>query len=77
LPRAELRKSKADAIVKQALRDWSKQLFAAIGSSVDGSPRGKWAAMHMAKARRHEVRFELCVDESASFWGHYLYGNAA
>src|SRR6266849_6960806 len=27
--RAELGKDKADAIVKQALRDWSKQLFAA------------------------------------------------
>ena len=35
--RAELGKAKADAIVKQALRDWSKQLFAAIGTSVDGT----------------------------------------
>src|SRR5215475_14234175 len=39
--RAELGKAKADAIVKQALRDWSKQLFAAIGSGVDGSPRNE------------------------------------
>ena len=29
--RAELGKEKADAIVRQALRDWSKQLFAAVG----------------------------------------------
>ena len=29
--RTELGKDKADALVKQALRDWSKQLFAAIG----------------------------------------------
>ena len=43
--RAELGKDKADAIVKQALRDWSKQLFAAIGDGIDASPRRKWAAM--------------------------------
>ena len=48
--RAELGKAKADAIVKQALRDWSKQLFAGIGDTVDGSPRRKWAAMHTAMA---------------------------
>src|SRR5690349_24950269 len=46
--RAELGKEKADAIVKQALRGWSKQLFAAVGEAVDGSPRRKWAAMHTA-----------------------------
>jgi hypothetical protein len=46
--RAELGKEKADAIVKQALRGWSKELFAAIGDSVDGSRRRKWAAMHSA-----------------------------
>lgn len=43
--RAELGKDKADAIVTQALRDWSKQLFAAIGESIEGSPRRKWAAI--------------------------------
>jgi hypothetical protein len=43
--RAELGKDKADAIVKQALRDWSKQLFAAIGDGVEGGPRRKWAAI--------------------------------
>ena len=48
--RSELGKEKADAIVKQALRGWSKQLFAAVGDSVDGSPRRKWAAMHTALA---------------------------
>src|SRR6516225_1748011 len=37
--RSELGKEKADAIVKQALRGWSKQLFAAIADGVDGSPR--------------------------------------
>lgn len=39
--RSELGRERADAIVKQALRDWSKQLFAAVGNSVDGSPRRK------------------------------------
>ena len=48
--RAELGKEKADAIIKQALRDWSKQLFAAVADCVDGSPRRKWAAMHTALA---------------------------
>jgi predicted ArsR family transcriptional regulator len=48
--RSELGKEKADAIVKQALRDWSKELFAAVGESVEGSPRRKWAAMHTALA---------------------------
>ena len=43
--RTELGKDKADAIVRQALRDWSKQLFAAIGDSIEGSPRRKWAAI--------------------------------
>ena len=32
------------------MRDWSKALFAAVGDSVDGSPRRKWAAMHTAMA---------------------------
>ena len=35
--RSELGKEKADAIVKQALRDWSKQLFAAIGHGVEAA----------------------------------------
>ena len=46
--RAELGKAKADEIVKQALRDWSKQLFADIGNSVEGRPKRKWAAIHTA-----------------------------
>jgi predicted ArsR family transcriptional regulator len=46
--RAELGKERADAIVRQALRGWSQQLFAAVGDSVEGSLRRKWAAMHSA-----------------------------
>jgi predicted ArsR family transcriptional regulator len=52
--RAELGKDKADAIVRHALRDWSKQLFAAVGDSVEGSPRRKWAAMHTAMGEMTE-----------------------
>ncbi|MDP1963440.1 MAG: L-2-amino-thiazoline-4-carboxylic acid hydrolase [Reyranella sp.] len=43
--RAELGKDKADAIVTQALRDWSQQLFASIGDGIEGSPRRKWATI--------------------------------
>ena len=59
--RAELGKEKADAIVKQALRDWSKHLFAAIGDGVQGSSRGKWAAMHtaMAEITERDVAVEM------------------
>ena len=46
--RAELGKDKADATVRQALRGWSKQLFAAIGDGIEGSPRRKWATMQSA-----------------------------
>ena len=48
--RSELGRAKADAIVKQALRSWSKQLFAAIGDGVDGSRRRKWATIQAAWA---------------------------
>ena len=59
--RAELGKERADAIVKQALRGWSKQLFAAVGERVEGSMRRKWAAMHTALAEitGQEVTVEL------------------
>jgi hypothetical protein len=48
--RAELGGERADALVRHALRGWSKQLFAAVGASVEGSSRRKWAAMHTALA---------------------------
>jgi len=59
--RAELGQEKADAITRQALRDWSQQMFAAIGESVEGSPRRKWAAMHTALAdvTEREVTVEM------------------
>jgi predicted ArsR family transcriptional regulator len=80
--RAELGSARADAIVRQALRDWSKQVFAAIGNGVDGSPRRKWAAMHTALAgitepevtvemRRHDddaLEFDITACRFAEFF---------
>jgi hypothetical protein len=59
--RAKMGKAGADAIVRQALREWSKQLFAAIGDGIDGSPRRKWAAMHtaLAEATERDVTVEM------------------
>jgi hypothetical protein len=59
--RSELGKEKADAIVKQALRDWSKQLFAAIGDGIEGSPRKKWAAIQavFGEVSGREVEVEI------------------
>ena len=59
--RSELGRKRADAIVKDALRSWSKQLFAAIGDGIDGSPRRKWATMHTAMAgiTGHDVTVEM------------------
>ena len=59
--RAELGREKADAIARQALRDWSKQLFAAVGERVEGSARRKWAAMHtaLAEVTEREVTVEM------------------
>jgi hypothetical protein len=59
--RAEFGKDKADAIMKQALRDWSKQLFAALGDGIDGSPRHKWAAIQSVwgEVSGKEVEFEI------------------
>jgi len=46
--RAELGKDKADALVKQALGGWSRQLFAEIGKTVEGGGRRRWAKMQGA-----------------------------
>jgi hypothetical protein len=59
--RAELGKDKADAIVKQALRDWSRRLFAALGEGIEGSPRRKWAIVQSAwnEVSAREVEFKM------------------
>ena len=59
--RTELGEAAANALVKRALRDWSKELFATVGETVEGSKRRKWAAMHgaMAEASQRDVVFEM------------------
>lgn len=59
--RAELGNDQANGIVKQALRDWSQQLFAAIGEGIEGSPRRKWATMQdaLADVSLQEVEVEM------------------
>jgi hypothetical protein len=59
--RAELGKERADAIVRGALRDWSRELFSAVGKDIEGGPRRKWAKMQGAlnNATEREVTFEM------------------
>jgi hypothetical protein len=66
--RSELGKDKADGLVRQALRDWSKELFATIGNSIDGRPRRKWAAMQGAynDVTAKEVEFEILRHDEAA-----------
>lgn len=59
--RAELGKDKAEAIVEQALRGWSRELFGAIGEGVEGSPRRKWATIQSVwgEVSGREVEVEI------------------
>ena len=59
--RAEMGREKADALVQGALREWSKQLFAGIGDSIEGSPGRKFAKMNnaLADVTEHEVTFNM------------------
>jgi hypothetical protein len=59
--RAELGNEKANAIVKKALRHWSKQLFATIGERIDGSPRRRWATINsvFSELSGKEVEFNI------------------
>ena len=49
--RAEIGREKADALVRGALREWSKQLFADIGDGIEGSPGRKFARMNPRSPR--------------------------
>src|SRR5471030_681962 len=59
--RAELGREKADAIVTKALRDWSSQVFAAIGAGIEGPPGRKFAKMDkaLAEATLQEVSVDM------------------
>ena len=59
--RAEIGRERADALVRDALREWSKQIFAAIGNGIEGSPGRKFAKMNnaLAEVTEHEVTFNM------------------
>ena len=59
--REKLGRDEADALVKGALRDWSKNVFAGIAEGLEGSPRRKFAAMNTALAdvTEREVTFDM------------------
>ena len=59
--RAELGNARADALVQQALRDWSRQLFANIGQGIEGSPKRRWVTLQGAfnEVSAREVEFEI------------------
>jgi hypothetical protein len=63
--RAEIGREKADALVRDALREWSKQLFADIGKSIEGSPGRKFAKMNaaLAEVTEREVTFDMHRDD--------------
>lgn len=63
--RDEIGRDKADALVRSALREWSKQLFADIGNSIDGSPGRKFAKMNsaLAEVTEREVTFDMHRDD--------------
>jgi predicted ArsR family transcriptional regulator len=59
--RAELGEAKANALVRDALRDWSAKLFAEIGDGIEATGRKKWAALHnaMGEISTKEVSVEM------------------
>jgi hypothetical protein len=59
--RAEIGREKADALVRGALREWSKRLFATIGNGIEGSPGRKFAKMNtaLAEVTEREVTFDM------------------
>jgi hypothetical protein len=63
--RAEFGREKADALVRGALREWSKQLFADIGHGIEGSPGRKFAKMNtaLAEVTEREVTFDMHRDD--------------
>ena len=59
--RAELGREKADVLMQEALRDWSRQLFQAIADGIEGRPRAKWSAIQKVygEVSGREVDFEI------------------
>lgn len=59
--RAELGRHKADAIVSEALRGWSREIFAAAARGIEGPPGRKFARMDkaLAEATLQEVSVDM------------------
>ena len=64
--RSELGKERADGLVRQALRDWSRRLFASIADGLPGSPRQKWKAIQdvFGEISGREVEFAILRHDS-------------
>src|SRR5260221_11984682 len=63
--RDEIGREKADALVRGALREWSKQIFADIGEGIEGSPGRKFAKMNaaLAEGTEREATFDMHRDD--------------
>ena len=63
--RAEIGREKADALVRGALREWSRQVFAEIGDGIEGSQGRKFAKMNtaLAEVTEREVAFDMHRDD--------------
>jgi hypothetical protein len=64
--RSELGKERADGLVRQALRDWSRRLFASIADGLPGSPRHKWKAIQdvFGEVSGKQVEFAILRHDS-------------
>src|SRR5262249_33704648 len=67
--RARLGKEEADALVKQALRDWSRQLFAGIAAGIGGTPGAKWATIQkvFGDVSGREVEYEIRRNDAEAY----------
>jgi len=65
--RRELGAARANAIVRAALREWSRNLYLAIGARTPGAPHEKWAAMNAATLPRigDAIDVELIKNDAA------------
>lgn len=67
--RAELGEERANRLVTDALRDWSREMFHRIGATKPGSPKDRWAAMNAEAMPRigSDVDFELLKQDREAF----------
>ncbi len=67
--RRELGEARANEIAYRALRDWSRELFLAIGAQLPGGPREKWQTMYTAVLPRigTDLDFKMLVQNEEQF----------